>query len=301
MKRDIYAYITTLLLFLAAGFSIFLIVSDNLMPFTTQATIKTTTIDIYPEVKGYIQKLYVKEGQVVKTGERLFTIDDSEYQIALNRAQASLNLAQAEAEQSRRYFNRVTSLSKKSLMSEETREEAEATLKVKQSQVETAQSALKLAKLNVERTTTYAKHSGTVTNLTYAVGGYASTSSPIIHLVDNQNLWIEADFTEKGLRYLQQQSAVNIVYDALPTHVYRGYVSSVDNAISSGISNAHSLSVITNESRWIRPQQKIRVRINTTLPNHYLIAGSRASVMLDDGYHISDIWMSILSWLRVVY
>ena len=46
MKRDIYAYITTASLAVALTFSVFLVVSDNVLPFTTQARVKTTSVDV---------------------------------------------------------------------------------------------------------------------------------------------------------------------------------------------------------------------------------------------------------------
>ncbi|MEI8633337.1 biotin/lipoyl-binding protein [Vibrio sp. PP-XX7] len=124
MKRDVYAYITTLALTIAFGFSVFLIVSDNILPFTTQATVKTMSIDVVPEVSGYIQTIYVKEGQQVHPGERLFDIDPTQYQIARDKAQASFLQAKNQWTQAERHLKRVKALSQQALTSQETLDDA---------------------------------------------------------------------------------------------------------------------------------------------------------------------------------
>ena len=53
-------------------------------------------IDILPQVSGTLTKLCVTEGQVVKTGQTLFIIDQVPYQAALNTALASLESAKAQ-------------------------------------------------------------------------------------------------------------------------------------------------------------------------------------------------------------
>lgn len=300
MKRDVYAYITTGLLLTALAFSVFLIVSDNLAPFTTQATVKTTSINVVPEVQGYIKSINVHEGEMVKKGDLLFQIDPLQYKLEQEKTKAQFELAQSQWELSNRYLIRIQRLFKKNLVSQETFDQATADEQAKKATLSAAKVALDIATLNLKRTTVLARSSGVVTNLSYSAGMYATTSSTVVHLVDNKKMWIEADFTEKGLRTLHPNSNVNIVYDAIPSEVFHGKIMSVDSAIQSGINNKNALSNITSESRWIRPQQKVRVRITTTSPQH-IIAGSRASIMLRDHQLMSDVWMTLLSWMRYIY
>ena len=52
-------------------------------------------IDIYPQVAGYIEKLNVSEGDIVRKGEILFVIDQVPYKAALQTAIANVEAAQA--------------------------------------------------------------------------------------------------------------------------------------------------------------------------------------------------------------
>ena len=301
MKRDVYAYITTVTLVIAFGFSAFLIYSDNVLPFTTQATVKTTSVNVIPEVKGYIKAIYVHEGQHVKEGTLLFQIDPKTYQIEKQKSQARVAQVKSRWDKANNYLRRVNSLSKRSSISKEAVDEALANEQVAQADYQSALASLEMAQLDLDRTLVKSQEDSIVTNLSYTKGMYASPSTSVIHLVKSDKQWIEADFTEKGLRILKPGQEVNIVYDAIPNHVFSGKVVSIDQAISSGLSNQKQLGKIGSETRWIRPQQKIRVRIIPDQKADSIVAGSRASVMVRNGSIISDTWMTLLSWLRFIY
>jgi len=301
MKRDVYAYITTVTLVIAFGFSAFLIYSDNVLPFTTQATVKTKSVNVIPEVKGYIKAIYVHEGQHVTEGTLLFQIDPKTYQIAKQKSQARVAQVKSRWDKANNYLRRVNSLGKRSSISKEAVDEALANEQIAQADYQSSLAGLEMAQLNLDRTRVRAQEDSIVTNLSYSKGMYASPSTSVIHLVKRDNQWIEADFTEKGLRILKHGQVVNIVYDAIPNHVFKGKVVSIDQAISSGLSNQKQVGKITSETRWIRPQQKIRVRIIPDQRANSIVAGSRASVMVRNGSIISDAWMTLLSWLRYLY
>jgi len=301
MKSDIYAYITTVILVMACGFSLFLIYSDNDLPFTTQATVKTNSVDVIPQVTGYIDQIYVHEGEYIKVGMPLFKINAQTYQITEKKAWAIFLQAQSRWMQAKHDLARMILLKKRNSVSKETVEEAQTREAIAQSVFLSAKTEVDRAKLNVERTLIKAQQEGFVTNLTFTQGMLATTSTPVIHLVKNTGKWIEADFTEKGLGTLKKQPIVDIVYDALPNQVFSGQVISVDHAISSGLSEKNQLGIIASESRWIRPQQKVRVRIISSSLPQALIAGSRASVMVKGDGFLAGAWMHLLSWLRYIY
>jgi RND family efflux transporter MFP subunit len=301
MKRDIYAYLTTAVLIIAIAFSLFLVISDNHIPFTTQATVKTSSIEVVPQVSGYIKKVFVKEGEMVFVGSPLIQIDSSDYEIAKQKADATSLKAQNQWQQTKRHLTRLKTLYKSHSVSKEVLDDAQSSVDNAYSSLLVAQAELTKTQRDIDNSLIVAKHSGMVTNLSFDAGMYVSPTAAVIHLVDDQRLWIAADFTEKGLSALSLNRSVNIVFDAYPNEVYQGHIISIDSAISSGITESNQLAEVTSESRWIRPQQKIRVRIAPDIGPQALIAGSRASVMVRDGKKISDTWMTLLSWMRYFY
>ena len=53
---------------------------------------------IIPRVSGYVQKIYVKDNQYVKKGDTLFVIDNSDYLVRFEDAQAALLAAESNLE-----------------------------------------------------------------------------------------------------------------------------------------------------------------------------------------------------------
>ena len=77
------------------GYSLAVINADSNKEITTSysASIEgKQDIDIYPQVSGYIEKLNVSEGDIVRKGEILFVIDQVPYKAALETAVAMLSL-----------------------------------------------------------------------------------------------------------------------------------------------------------------------------------------------------------------
>ncbi|MFD2177208.1 efflux RND transporter periplasmic adaptor subunit [Veronia pacifica] len=300
MRRDIYAYLTTATLATALVLSVFLVVSDNVLPFSTQATVKTTSVDVVPEVSGYIEQMYVKQGQHVNPGDTLFTIEAGPFKLAEEKAQASYQQAIYRFKRASNHFDRINTISNRSFTSEETTENAALTVQSAHSAMVSAEADLNLASLNLDKTEVKAKTEGVVTNFASSKGMYASKTASVLHLVGDQQ-WIDVDFTEKGLRSLSTDDTVNIVYDAIPGKVFRGKIESIEPAMNSGIDRASQLVNIQQETRWIRPQQKVRVRVQPDEKLSGIVAGSRASVMLRGSGTVSDGWMTLLSWFRFVY
>src|SRR6185436_14105649 len=67
-------------------------------PQTDDATVRANFVGIAPQVNGHIVELHVRDNQIVKEGELLFLIDPRPYQIALERARATLALTRKEVD-----------------------------------------------------------------------------------------------------------------------------------------------------------------------------------------------------------
>src|SRR5678815_2777522 len=65
-------------------------------PQTDDATVRANFIGVAPQVSGHITQLFVHDNQQVKKGDPLFVIDPRPYEIALQRARATLALTRNE-------------------------------------------------------------------------------------------------------------------------------------------------------------------------------------------------------------
>jgi membrane fusion protein, multidrug efflux system len=82
----------------AAVMVVVTLVQWEIRPQTDDATVRANFVGIAPQVNGHIVELHVRDNQMVKDGDLLFLIDPRPYQIALERARATLALTRKEVD-----------------------------------------------------------------------------------------------------------------------------------------------------------------------------------------------------------
>lgn len=349
MKENFYKYAIYTVFSAAALFSAFLVTSDNVSPFTTQATLHRNVATIAPEVSGVITDVMVNNGELVEKGQPLFAIDASSYQLKVAQAKAELRqaresdsakwqqLAAAKQTQSQREFEyhnakqkltRNQKLRNKGLATEQElddaitntqvassaveaanaevkRIEAELSTQDRTAAIELAEAKLASAELDLSHTQIVAQTEGVVTNLQLQSGSYITQGTASLMLVDEAHAWISADFNEKGIDKLTNGREVLVSFDALPGKVFTGEVSSQERAIYDTNNANGQLSSVTNDTRWIREQQKVRTRITVNELDPSMISGSRASVIVESGNPVMDVigstWIHLVAMFRYIY
>src|SRR5258708_33547719 len=78
----------------------------------------TQNVNIHPEVKGYLDKIYVEEGAFVTKGQPLFAINSRPFDEQLNNAQANLLAAKANLANAQINVNKVEPLLKNNVVSD---------------------------------------------------------------------------------------------------------------------------------------------------------------------------------------
>ncbi len=349
MKENFYKYAIYTVFSAAALFSAFLVTSDNVSPFTTQATLHRNVATIAPEVSGVITDVMVNNGELVEKVQPLFAIDASSYQLKVAQAKAELRqaresdsakwqqLAAAKQTQSQREFEyhnakqkltRNQKLRNKGLATEQElddaitntqvassaveaanaevkRIEAELSTQDRTAAIELAEAKLASAELDLSHTQIVAQTEGVVTNLQLQSGSYITQGTASLLLVDEAHAWISADFNEKGIDKLTNGREVLVSFDALPGKIFTGEVSSQERAIYDTNNANGQLSSVTNDTRWIREQQKVRTRITVNELDPSMISGSRASVIVESGNPIMDVigsaWIHLVAMFRYIY
>jgi len=69
------------------------LLADRFTPYTSQARVQGYVVGVAPKVAGLVTNVWVKNNQEVEEGQRLFAIDPSQYEIALQRAESDLQNA----------------------------------------------------------------------------------------------------------------------------------------------------------------------------------------------------------------
>lgn len=205
---------------------------------------------ISPRVTGEIEELYVHEGDQIEAGELFAQLDQELIQATLDRAEAGLASAQAQASQaSVRLENekltesRVQRLHEERILSQDQLDQAvlarrSAELELEQSRHAVAQARAEVdrAREDLLRTTLRAPLSGRVTELTAKEGEVviAGTTnlpgSSIGTIADLSEILAEVEVDETDVIYVEVGQEATVTVDAVPDHEYRAQVVEVGSS-----------------------------------------------------------------------
>ena len=226
------------------------------------ATIKgKQDIEIRPQVSGFITKLNIDEGSMVKKGQVLFTIDQPRYQKALGEAQADVAYYQVLAQEKRQEAGRRNRLGVQAMSREEI-DQANNVLQTVLHQLAKAQATRDLAKLDLERTVIRAPADGWVTNLNVYTGEFITRGSTAVALVKQNSFYVLAYMEETKLEGVRPGYRAEIT-PLGSNKVLKGTVDSV----AAGVTNASStrddkgMATIDSNLEWVRLAQRVPVRI----------------------------------------
>ncbi|MDR0934285.1 MAG: HlyD family secretion protein [Burkholderiaceae bacterium] len=248
-------------------------------PWTRDGRVKADIVQIAPDVTGQVIQVNVKDNQIVKKGDILFEIDRDRFELALRRAEATVQEMQVSLEQAKREDTRNQNL--KDLVSHELREQGKARVDQLEADLALAIVQRDTAQLDLTRSRVYATVNGYVTNLNVYVGTYVTASHPVLALVDTDSIYIEGYFEETKLPSIHPGDPVTI--DLMGEEVkLKGHIQSIASGIydRERATGNNLLQNINPTLNWVRLVQRIPVRIALdSRPQHIrLIAGQTATI-----------------------
>lgn len=254
------------------------------------------SVELRPRVSGYIDKVNYVEGQEVKKGDVLFTIDARSYRAELDRATAELNRARTQAQVSRSEADRARRLSDQQAISTETWEQRRAVSEQAQAQVQAAQAAVDAARLNMEFTQVRAPINGragramvTAGNLVTA-GDSASVLTTLVSL-DKVHVYFDADegtflryaqMARKGERPSERDSElpVKVGLSGEEGYPHEGKVDFLDNQVTRSTGTIRVRALLDNADRAFTPGLFARVQL--------LGSGQFQAMLIDDKAVLTD-------------
>lgn len=171
-----------------------------------------TDIDIRPLVSGFITTVHVDEGQHVKKGQALFTLDQVQYQAAVDAAEASVKVAQTAVETTELTEQNKRKLLDKNIISEYEWQLADNDLRQARANLASAQANLVNARKNLSYTVVTSPSDGVVGTIPNREGSLASPSSvtPLTTVSDNSQVYAYFSLNEKDILNLTDNGAKSL-------------------------------------------------------------------------------------------
>ncbi|HGY9627256.1 efflux RND transporter periplasmic adaptor subunit [Pseudomonas putida] len=253
-------------------------------PWTRDGHIRADVIQIAPDVSGLIQKVEVRDNQMIKRGDVLFTIDQDRFTLALRQAKATLAERQETLAQASREARRNRKLG--NLVAAEQLEESESREARARSAVSEAQVAVDTAQLNLDRSVVRSPVDGYLNDRAPRAHEFVTAGRPVLSVVDSASYHVDGYFEETKLSGIHIGDAVDIRVMGDNTRL-RGHVQSMAAGIEDRdrSSGANLLPNVNPAFSWVRLAQRIPVRIAfDDVPEDFrMIAGRTATVSIIEG------------------
>lgn len=132
------------------------------------------TVEVRARVSGFIDRIDFRDGQIVKEGDPLFTIDRRPYEIAVESAEAEVARNKAQVDLAELQVGRGASLIASRTITEAEQDSRKSTLAVARAQLKSAEAALRNAQLNLEWTNVTAPITGRISDRKVDAGNLIS-------------------------------------------------------------------------------------------------------------------------------
>lgn len=225
-----------------------------------------TDIAIRPQVTGFITKVHVDEGQAVKKGQVLFTLDQVQFQAAVENAKAAVNSAQTAVNTAQMTAETKRQLFEKNIISAYDNQLAQNNLATARAGLAQAQAALTQARKNLSYTVVTAPSDGVVGSIPNREGSLASPSSmePLTTISDNSKVYAYFSLTEKDLLEMTENGtrSLTAAIDSMPKvslklangtiYPLQGDVATVAGVINTATGAASVRALFDNPSGMLR-------------------------------------------------
>lgn len=215
-----------------------------------------TTVDSYPgvvvalnevelraQVGGYITAIYVKDGQRVTKGQKLYEIDRTKYQAAYNSAQANVAVAKANRDKAKKDADRYTKLAAQEAVAKQRVDYALTDLANAESQIAAAQATLASAANDLQRSIIVSPLTGTIGISQVKLGAFASPGTTLLNTVStNDPIAVDIPVSQGDIpRFVKLQHDAAAVKDSLfsiqlqdkSTYTRQGRIVAIDRAVDA--------------------------------------------------------------------
>lgn len=192
---------------------------------TTGTLLAGVDVDVRSEIDGIVQEIFFEEGDRVKKGDLLVTMDDSEYRYKELENEGKVLEAKADLSLALKTFDRMKNLYKEGVISGQDYDIAEADVELKEASIKSAQAILSFAKDELNDTRIHAPITGIVSEKFIDVGEYVTEgSTDLLNLIDIDPIKLEFTVPAKYFSYVKVGQEVSVSVEAYPDEEFTGSV-----------------------------------------------------------------------------
>lgn len=241
------------------------------------------TVSVRTQITGTLMRVDFKEGQDVKKGDLLFTIDPRPLEAALKQAQAVLAKDMAVLENAREQARRYAELVKKEYVSREQHDQIQASSNASEATVEADRAAVENAKVQLSYCYIYSPVDGRTGDLLVDEGNLVRTNdaTPLVTINQVTPIFVSFSVPEQFLTDIKDGLARGKlkVEAFIPQHESRpevGELTFFDNTVDRTTGTIKLKATFANPNRRLWPGQFVRVALKLAEQPNAIVVPSQA-------------------------
>lgn len=233
-------------------------------------------IELRAQERGYLQKIFVDEGQFVKKGQLLFQIMPNLYRAEVQKAQAETNFAQIE-------YQNTKKLADKNVVSP-------GELAMAKAKLDKANAELALNKVHLQFTEIRAPFDGIIDKFHVRLGSLLDEGDLLTNLSDNSKMWTyynvpEAEYLDyKAKASNNTKTKVNLLMANNKIFDYTGVVETIEADFNNETGNIPFRATFPNPKGLLRHGETGSVQVSLPLSNTLLIPQKATFEVLEKKY-----------------
>ncbi len=234
--------------------------------------LSNNSVIVRPEIPGRVAEIRFEDGAEVAAGQVLVVLDRAIAEAELAQARASLTLAQQA-------YQRATELLARGAGTARARDEAQATLRNDQAQLD-------LASARLDRTILSAPWPGVAGLRRVSVGDYVAAGQDIVNLEQMRPIKIEFRLPQRFLRGLVAGQAVTLASDAWPGQTFEATIRAIDPRIDPDSRSILVQATAPNDDLHLRPGQFVAVTVRVAERQDAIFVPEQALVPQGDHLYV---------------
>ena len=203
-------------------------------------------IMVRPLANGIITGVFVKEGQRVKKGQKMFQLDDAVLKNTIYEVKNQLILAQTSFERQKRLWNQKIGSEMQFLQAKNNKESLE-------NKIKTLNSQLKNYRIT-------APFSGIIDDLIATNGDLASPQTPLVKIINLNNMYIESDVAENFLKSIKKGNKAIVNLESIEEKIITK-IAQIGNTINSENRTFKIRINLNNKKGLIKPNLLANIKI----------------------------------------
>lgn len=243
-----------------------------------------STVSVKAQVEGELTIVHFKEGQEVKAGDMLFTIDPRAFEVQVKQAEANLAKNRAQLQNARRQVERYGSVATKGYVSQEQYDQISSNSDALEATVKADEAAVENAKLKLNYCFMKSPINGVVGGIKVNKGNLIKANDndkPMVHINQVKPIYVSFSVPERYLPEIRDRMAkeklevvASIAGDA--GRLIRGELAFIENAVDMNTGSIPLKASFANSDKTLWPGQFVKVTLTLSTRPGAVVVPSQA-------------------------